>query len=62
LNHAANGIQYNNHYVLSEDIKKNIETLRVDYMDMQKACIKDATILRIAQELNASATLNGNTK
>lgn len=59
---AANGIQYNNHYVLSEDIKKNIDTLRVDYMDMQKACIKDATILRIAQELNASATLNGNTK
>lgn len=59
---AANGIQYNNHYALSDDIKKNIETLRVDYMEMQKACVKDATVLRIAQELNASATLNGNTK
>ena len=47
---------------MTDDIKKNIETLRVDYMEMQKACVKDATVLRIAQELNTSATLNGNTK
>lgn len=59
---SANSVEYGHNHLLNEDIKKNIDLLRSDYMEKQNACIKDTTVLRIAQELTASATLNGNTK
>lgn len=59
---AANGVQYGNQFELSADSKTSIEKLRVDYMDLQKSCIHNRTVLTIAQELVAMTNLNGNSK
>jgi conjugative transfer pilus assembly protein TraH len=59
---SANSVEYGNSHILNEESKRNIENLRKDYMDRQTACVKDNTVLKIAQELSVSATLNGNTK
>ena len=59
---SANSVEYGNSHILNEEAKRNIENLRKDYMDRQTACVKDNTVLKIAQELSTSATLNGNTK
>ncbi len=59
---SANSVEYGNSHILSEESKRNIESLRKDYMDRQTACVKDNTVLKIAQELSVAATLNGNTK
>lgn len=59
---SATAVEYGNSHILNEDAKRNIESLKKDYMDKQTACIKDNTVLRIAQELSVAATLNGNTK
>lgn len=57
---AANGIRNNNSYVLSEDVKKNIDMLREDYMAKQDACAHDRSLLEITQQLNQAAMLTGN--
>lgn len=57
---AANGLQNNNSYVISDAVKKNIDTLRVDYMARQDACARDRTLLEITQQLNQAAILTGN--
>lgn len=57
---AANGIQNNNTYVLSDSVKKNIDNLRTDYMARQDACVRDRSLLEITQQLNQAAMLTGN--
>ena len=59
---AMNSIQYGNSYVLTEDIKANIEHMRVDYMASQNACLRDSATLRVSQELTLASNLNGNNK
>ncbi|OYU42353.1 MAG: hypothetical protein CFE44_24470, partial [Burkholderiales bacterium PBB4] len=59
---AARSIKYGNSHEMSDDVIRNTENLRVDYMDKQKACNDDYPVLKLAQQLTASATLNGNVK
>lgn len=54
---AALGIQNNNSYVLSDDVKRNIDRLRTDYMTRENACVRDKSKLEITQLLNEAAKL-----
>lgn len=62
LYRAANAVESNNSFALPPDAKKNIEVLRQDFMTMQKACIKDTSVLHTAQELAAGSTLSGSSR
>lgn len=57
---AALGIQNNNSYVISEEVKKNIDQIRTDYLARQSACVHDRSLLEITQQLNQAAILTGN--
>ncbi|MEY4566434.1 MAG: hypothetical protein RLY14_1404 [Planctomycetota bacterium] len=59
---AAGSIEYGNSHQISADAIRNKENLRNDYMVKQNACVEDYTVLKLAQQLTASATLNGNVK
>jgi conjugative transfer pilus assembly protein TraH len=59
---SANSIEYGHSHEISKDVKANIEILRQDYMELQKTCVRDSAVLKIAQELSISASLNSNTK
>jgi len=59
---SANSIEYGHSHTLSSDVKANIENLRLDYMVLQQSCLRDSAVLKVAQQLSISATLNSNTK
>lgn len=59
---SANSIEYGHSHTISPDVKANIESLRLDYMVLQQACLRDSAVLKVAQQLSVSATLNSNTK
>ncbi len=59
---AANTVEYGHSHEITPEIRANIETIRTDYMARQNACLKDKTVLGIAQELIANSTLVGNIK
>jgi len=59
---AANTVEYGHSHEITPEIRANIESIRTDYMARQNACLKEKTVLGIAQELIANSTLVGNIK
>jgi len=55
---SANLIQANNSYQLGDEVKRNIEHLRKDYLDKEKLCLNDRSRLRVMQMIDLAARLN----
>ena len=57
LYRSAASIGDNNSYNLNDEVKANIERLRVDFMKRQSDCDHDRSVLEIAQLVNQAAVL-----
>lgn len=55
---SASSVGNNNSYLLTDESKQNIERLRNDFLERQKSCDHDRSVLEIAQLLNEAAVLN----